>query len=230
MASDFKNFKNFITNKYEPKKNNRFILYFETIPNMISGNTKKDVTEKDKSSLMLSLQKAARPSFKVAEETITRFNEPSFTASKAEYSTEMACEFMDYINNSPESTGAEVATALKLTGGATTADVKAFNETNGSSTKLLYGWYSTIYNPETGSMGYKTEYTTDALLYILDPHGAAVETWKLYNIFPTSVDFQTLSYENSTNLKINVTFKYDLPELVKQNSAYAAPYLSVATY
>jgi hypothetical protein len=103
--------------------------------------------------------------------------------------------------------------------------------TDRSAGAIIYKWYNTIYNVETGSMGYKSEYTTNALLYLLDPHGVSIETWKLFNIFPTSLDFQEVNYENATNMKVVCTFKYDLPELIYTQgniSASSFEYLSDA--
>ena len=79
-----------------------------------------------------------------------------------------------------------------------------------SAGQILYNWSQSIYNPITGQMFFKKQYSTSATLAQLDPAGAIVRLWNVFYIWPQSVGWgDALSYDDDAISECNVTFKYD---------------------
>jgi len=79
-----------------------------------------------------------------------------------------------------------------------------------SSGQILYDWSQAIYNPITGQMYFKTQYSTSATMAQLDPAGGVVRLWNLYYVWPTNVSWgDALTYDDDTISECSVTFKYD---------------------
>lgn len=79
-----------------------------------------------------------------------------------------------------------------------------------SAGNILYNWSTGIYDPITGQMGFKSEYTTSATLAHLDPAGAIVRLWNIFYIWPMDVQYgDSLSYDDDAFSEITVSFKYD---------------------
>ena len=79
-----------------------------------------------------------------------------------------------------------------------------------SAGQILYDWSQSIYNPITGQMYFKTQYSTSSTMAQLDPAGGIVRLWNVYYIWPTSVGWgDALSYDDDTISECAITFKYD---------------------
>jgi hypothetical protein len=79
-----------------------------------------------------------------------------------------------------------------------------------SSGDILYNWSQRIYNPITGQMGFKKQYTTTATLAQLDPAGGVARLWNIFYIWPSSVKFgEGVDYGADDINECNVTFRYD---------------------
>lgn len=82
---------------------------------------------------------------------------------------------------------------------------------NKSAGDIIYSWTNKIYNPLTGQMGYKSQYTTSATLAQLDPEGTVIRAWNLFHVWPSTTNFgDGLSADDDGLLDIQVTFKYDI--------------------
>lgn len=80
----------------------------------------------------------------------------------------------------------------------------------GSAGQLLYDWSQQIYNPITGQMFFKTQYTTSATLAHLDPAGGIVRMWNIFYIWPATVGFGAeVSSEDDAINDVTATFRYD---------------------
>jgi len=91
-----------------------------------------------------------------------------------------------------------------------------------SAGQILYDWSQSIYNPVTGQMYFKTQYSTSSTLAQLDPAGGIVRLWNIYYIWPTTVGWgDALSYDDDTIAECNVTFKYDYA--IKANDEDTTP-------
>ena len=79
-----------------------------------------------------------------------------------------------------------------------------------SAGQILYDWSQSIYNPITGQMYFKTQYSTSSTMAQLDPAGGIVRVWNVYYIWPQMVSWgDALSYDDDTIAECSVTFKYD---------------------
>lgn len=86
-----------------------------------------------------------------------------------------------------------------------------YDFTSGQSSvgQILWDWSSAIYNPLDGTMGYAGEYKVDGSLAMLDPHGNTAQQFNLFGFWPTSVDFQDLSYEDDGAAEIQCAGRFD---------------------
>lgn len=194
QGQEFTQFSYLIDNKYEPKYKNRFILHIEAMPLLATDFTaKQDAAMKQTSGLLIALDAAKRPAYNVGPKEIPRFNEKSFYAGTPEMDNKMSCEFWDYINN-------QVGPTVDGEGGG--------------AAELIYRWFNTVYNIERGSQGFKSDYATNAHLYLLDPHGDEIEHWFYINFWPLSVDYGELSYSSPDHVKITCEFQYDKAKLI----------------
>jgi hypothetical protein len=79
-----------------------------------------------------------------------------------------------------------------------------------STGQILYDWSQSIYNPITGQMFFKSQYTTSATFAQLDPAGGVARLWNLYYVWPSSVGWgDAVSYDDDAIAECNVTLKYD---------------------
>jgi len=79
-----------------------------------------------------------------------------------------------------------------------------------SAAQILDTWASEIYNPLTGQMKYKSQYTTNGTIAQLDPLGVVFRSWNLFHVWPMTVTFgENLSSEDDTISEISATFRYD---------------------
>ena len=86
----------------------------------------------------------------------------------------------------------------------------AFYDTIGINVgKYLDGWKRAVFDVKTGAVGYKSRFVAQGELYMLDPKGTIVEEWHLVNCWPTTVNFNDLSYEDMAPAEVNVTIRYD---------------------
>jgi hypothetical protein len=79
-----------------------------------------------------------------------------------------------------------------------------------SAGQILYNWSQLIYNPITGQMFFKKQYSTSATMAQLDPAGAIVRLWNMFYIWPSIIGFgESVSYDEDAISEVNATFKYD---------------------
>lgn len=78
-----------------------------------------------------------------------------------------------------------------------------------SASHIMWEWATSVYNPVTGQMFFKTQYMTSATLAMLDPSGGVVQVWNLFYIWPQEVNWNDLSSEDDGPAEVNVTFRYD---------------------
>jgi hypothetical protein len=86
-----------------------------------------------------------------------------------------------------------------------------FDYINGanSASEILWNWSKMIYNPVTGQMGFKKQYTTSGTLAMLDPAGGIVQVWNLFYVWPFTLNWGELSADDDGLSEVSVTFRYD---------------------
>ena len=83
------------------------------------------------------------------------------------------------------------------------------NGTN-SPGHILYNWANSIYNPVTGQMFFKVQYSSAATLAQLDPMGAVTRLWNMFYVWPTKIGFgEGVDYTSDDVMEASVTFRYD---------------------
>lgn len=96
-----------------------------------------------------------------------------------------------------------------------------FIQGSSSVSQTLWDWNTVVYNPITGAMGFKKEYTTSGTLAMLDPAGGIVQVWNLFYIWPFTVGWGELSADDDGIAEVSVTFRYDYA--VKGDDLYTTP-------
>jgi len=86
-----------------------------------------------------------------------------------------------------------------------------FDYINGpsSASEILWNWSKIVYNPVTGQMGFKKQYTTSGTLAMLDPAGGIVQVWNLFYVWPFTLNWGDLSADDDGLAEVSVTFRYD---------------------
>lgn len=179
----------------EPKLQNRWLLRLDRIPiiptEAINANA-YGASDDEFATLLLSLNNFSRPEYSVDPFEIPNFNDMVYFAGKPSHSREISCEFIDLIGNEENDSGVN------------------------STAEILYKWYSLIYNPDFGTVGYKDYYTVEARLYLFGPNGQQIEQWHYYNMWPFTLSFGEVTHEGAEKLLISVTFKYDRARMISQ--------------
>lgn len=78
-----------------------------------------------------------------------------------------------------------------------------------SATNILYEWSKKVYNPITGQMGFKTDYTTSAVIAMLDPMGGIVQVWNLFYCWPQKISWDNMDAGDTALSNVTLTLKYD---------------------
>jgi hypothetical protein len=75
----------------------------------------------------------------------------------------------------------------------------------------LYDWMATIYDitrPVELNMGERANYNAEAVLTMRDGCGNGMEEWRLFNVWPTNIDFGDLDYESTDIATVDLTLRY----------------------
>jgi hypothetical protein len=187
---------NAISGKREPKRGNRWILKFETVP-MLSESSDIEKFSNGAAgaaeSLAIDLHSASRPNLSVnASEDVSRLNEKWKFAHNPTWEN-ITVEWYD------------------------------FDSGKSSATQIMWRWMQTIYDVLNGTMGYAASYKTDASLILLGPGQSAgsnlttdiqiIEAWDLFGCFPNNISTNELSYESVDPLMVSAEFYFDYANL-----------------
>jgi hypothetical protein len=189
---------NAISGKREPKRQNRWVLKFESVPySTTTGNVNnfsngaQDMSE----SLAIDLLSASRPTLQLNMGEISRLNEKWKFAQNPTWDP-ISISFYD------------------------------FDSGQSSATQILWRWSQTIYDVLNGTMGYAAAYKVDASLILLGPGQAAanatsppstnveiIEAWDLFGCFPSNLQTGDLSYDSVDPVQVSVELMYDYANL-----------------
>ena len=134
---------------------------------------------------------ASRPELEVKEKEMKRLHETFYVAGSQATWNTQEVKFYDFIQGST------------------------------SASQVFWNWMTSVYNPITGQMFFKTQYTTSATLAMLDPSGQIVEIWNLYYIFPTKVTWGEVGAEADDIMQVSASMRYDFA--IKASSVNTAP-------
>ncbi len=189
-----------ISGKREPKRANRWVLKFETIPYpaaagpVVGGQLSNGATDSAE-SLAIDLLSASRPTLNVNQSEISRMNEKWHFAQNPTWEP-ISVAFYD------------------------------FDAGQGSASQIMWRWMQSIYDVLNGTMGYAAVYKVDASLILLGPGqtstGATkeastnieiIEAWDLFGCFPNNMSTGDLSYESTDALQVSTEIVYDYANL-----------------
>lgn len=190
-----------ISGKREPKRANRWVLKFESIPyNTNAGvvttaqlsNGAADTAE----SLAIDLVSASRPTLNMNMSEIARLNEKWKFASNPTWEP-ITVTFYD------------------------------FDSGQGSASQIIWRWMQTVYDVLNGTMGYAATYKVDASLILLGPGQTSsakasstnieiIEAWDLFGCFPNNMTTGELNYESTDALRVSCEIQYDYANLHTQ--------------
>lgn len=75
---------------------------------------------------------------------------------------------------------------------------------------ILYSWRKLVHNPETGIIGYASDYKRQAVLQLLDSKGEVKRSLVLMGCWPSDLTTQDLSYNSTTQQwHISMTLQVD---------------------
>lgn len=90
--------------------------------------------------------------------------------------------------------------------------IDAIDPENPQNFKPLFDWLSSVYafhQPLELPMGStRNNYAAVGILKMFDGCGSLLETWELFDMWPTSVNFGDLDYSNSEEATIDLTLRY----------------------
>lgn len=75
--------------------------------------------------------------------------------------------------------------------------------------QIVNEWHKSVYDPETGEIGWAADYKKSASLYEYSPDGSYVRTWKLVGVWPSNVDYGSFSYDSGGAREITITLSVD---------------------
>jgi hypothetical protein len=196
-----------ISGKREPKRANRWVLKFESIPyntnNGVIGTAQLSNGASDAAeSLSIDLLSASRPNLNMNMSEVSRMNEKWKFASNPTWEP-ISVVFYD------------------------------FDSGQGSATQIIWRWMQTIYDVLNGTMGYAATYKVDASLILLGPGQTSasnasstnieiIEAWDLFGCFPNNMVTGELSYESTEALRVTCEIQYDYANLHTQSDTGGA--------
>ncbi len=75
--------------------------------------------------------------------------------------------------------------------------------------KIINDWQKKVYNPETGEIGWAADYKKNGTVYEYSPDGSVNRKWKLEGIWPNSVNYGDMDYNNADKKIITATLSCD---------------------
>ena len=76
--------------------------------------------------------------------------------------------------------------------------------------RIIYEWYRSVFDPNTGLMGFTNEYKSQGTVQQYDVKGGSERVWMLYGVWPNNVTFGEGNYDGDGEaVQINITFSVD---------------------
>lgn len=75
--------------------------------------------------------------------------------------------------------------------------------------KMIDEWRASVYNKDTDAIGFAFDYKKNAKVTQSAPDGTLLRVWDLEGVWPSSVDYGSISYESAGAKTISITLQYD---------------------
>ncbi len=85
--------------------------------------------------------------------------------------------------------------------------------------KSVYEWFTKVYDPETGEVGYASDYKKEGAVFQFDSKGKKVREWKLTGIWPTNINYGQADYAGTEPIRIVLDLSVDRIEMVGVSSS-----------
>lgn len=80
---------------------------------------------------------------------------------------------------------------------------------NTSVSEILYAWRSLVQDPNTGKIGYTSDYKKNGYVVLFDGKGLNQRIWNLYGIWPSSYDPGEVDQDDDNYNRVTVTLSID---------------------
>lgn len=125
---------------------------------------------------------------------------------------ELACDTASLPNVQNEATELNYGNSTVKVAGMTSVDdvtvaVKDFIEPDVE--QILWNWRLKVYNPQTGKIGWATNYKKSATIVQYGPNGECLRKWHLDGVWPTSLDLGDMDYSSADKKQISMTLSVD---------------------
>lgn len=176
--------------RYDVKRKNNWVMEFNGLGTSILKN-----------SLIIQLQKAARPTLQIGEQAIRFANERWYVATVPDPQP-LAVSFYDALPSS----GVE----YRFNRPDNRSPHPDGNTEMVSSGQIMYDWWTLMYDASSGRIGLASDYKINAFLTLYNAWDTPVEKWMYIGVFPQSTNYGELDYTSEGEpMLVDVTFRYD---------------------
>lgn len=115
---------------------------------------------------------------------------------------------------------------LKIAGLVDTPNItiEVMDTINPDIASQLYDWYSSIYDPQTGAIGFASEYKKQGAIIQYDTKGNKIRHYILQGMWPTTCTMGSLDYTSADPIKLSIDFSVDKAILVTKSMTSGASY------
>lgn len=115
--------------------------------------------------------------------------------------------------------------SVKIAGTPKVGDAKiTVHDVVGADTeRMLWAWFSLVYDPVTKMMGLAADYKKNGMLYQLAPDGSSVRAWQCKGLWPTSIPSKSFDYGDGREMSIDIDLKCDSMILVRKQGEESRP-------
>ena len=176
--------------RYDAKRKNNWTMEFFGLGSNVLKN-----------SLIIQLQKSARPSLNITEKEIRFGNErwyvgatPTYDAIEVTFYDALPSSGVDYTFNRQGVTSPHPDQNTQMV----------------SVGQIMWDWYLLMYDPSSGRIGLAADYKVSAFTTLYNAWNTPVERWMWVGVFPTKINYGDLDYANDGDiLTVTCSFRYD---------------------
>lgn len=75
--------------------------------------------------------------------------------------------------------------------------------------QIIEDWRALVYNKDTDAVGFAADYKKQARITQFAPDGSHERVWKVEGVWPSSVDYGSVSQSDNSLKEISITLEYD---------------------
>jgi len=176
--------------RYDAKRKNNWVMEFTGL----GSNTLKN-------SLLVQLQKSARPTLNITEKEIRFANERWYVGATPSFET-LEVTFYDALPSS--------GVDYQYNRAGVTSPHPDGNTSMVSAGQIMWDWYLLMYDPTSGRIGLASDYKITAFVTLYNAWNTPVEKWMYIGVFPTKITYGDLDYTSDGDIMtVTASFRYD---------------------